>query len=211
MVKSEHKKLGILGGTFDPPHLAHLRIAEEIREAFNLEKVLFIPAGYPPHKLTAPISPFEDRLNMVKLAIRENPFFEALDIEKEIKPSYTLKTLKKLKELYPESEFFLIIGWDSFCEFETWWEYDKFLNYTNIIVVPRGEVSQQEIEIYFYKKVKELWAEYCGKHKVFFYKALSLNISATVIRNLCKAGKSIRYLVPEEVYFYIKEKRLYQV
>ena len=209
MDKSGLKRIGILGGTFDPPHLAHLRIAEEVREAYQLDKVFFIPAGFPPHKKNI-LSPFTDRLEMVKLAIQKNPFFEALDIEKDIIPSYTLKTLQKLKRFYPKTDFFLIIGWDSFCEFETWWNYEKFLDFTNIIVIPRRIKSWEEAQKYFYIKIKELWFEKEIEEKVFFYKTKSFDISSTLIRNLCKQGKSIRYLVPEKVYFYIQEKGLYK-
>lgn len=210
MDRSELKKIGILGGTFDPPHLAHLRIAEEIREAYQLDKVFFIPADAPPHKKNYQITSFEDRFKMVELAIKENSFFEALDIEKDIIPSYTLKTLQKLNEIFPHAEKYLIIGWDSFCEFETWWNYEKFLEYTNIVVVPRRIKDWEEAKKYFYQKIKELWSEEKAIKKVCFFQTETLNISSTMIRNLCKEGKSIRYLVPESVYFYIKEKGLYR-
>jgi len=209
MDKSGLKKIGILGGTFDPPHLAHLRIAEEVREAYLLDKIFFIPASVPPHKKNYTVTPFKDRLKMVELAIQSNNFFEALDIEKDIIPSYTLKTLQKLKETYPEVEKFLIIGWDSFCEFETWWNYEKIVNFANIIVIPRRLISWEKIEEYFYKKVKELWAEEAF-NRVYFFKIKTFDISSTLIRNLYKEGKSIRYLVPDSVFFYIQEKGFYR-
>ncbi|PMP94098.1 MAG: nicotinate (nicotinamide) nucleotide adenylyltransferase [Thermodesulfobacterium geofontis] len=210
MDKSELKKIGILGGTFDPPHLAHLRIAEEVREIYQLNKVFFIPAGLPPHKKEVSISSFEDRFEMVKIAIEGNSYFEVLDIEKDIVPSYTLKTLQKLENLYPESEKFLIIGWDSFCEFETWWNYEKFLNYTNIVVVPRRIKSWEEAKTFFYNKIRELWPEEQALKKVFFCETIPFEVSSSLIRNLVKEGRSVRYLVPEKVYFYIKEKGLYK-
>lgn len=217
MDRLELKKIGILGGTFDPPHLAHLRIAEEVREAYQLEKVFFIPAGAPPHKLIARngllktdhLTPFKERLKMVKLAIQDNPFFEVLDIERKIIPSYTLKTLQKLKERW-KGEFFLIIGWDSFCEFETWWNYEKILIYSNIIVVPRGAISWKRAEEYFYKKVEKLWNKDFAFNKVFLFKTKTFDLSSTLIRKLCKEGKSIRYLVPDKVYFYIQKKGFYR-
>jgi len=210
MDKSELKKIGILGGTFDPPHLAHLRIAEEVRETWELNKVFFIPAGLPPHKKEGFISSFEDRLQMVKFAIEGNPYFEALDIERNMIPSYTLKTLQKLKEIYPESEKYLIIGWDSFCEFETWWNYEKFLDYTNIVVVPRRIKTWEEAQAYFYNKIRELWGNKEAHKKVFFCKTTFFDISSSLIRKLVSEDRSIRYLVPEKVYFYIKEKGLYK-
>jgi nicotinate-nucleotide adenylyltransferase len=211
MDKSELKKFGILGGTFDPPHLAHLRIAEEVREKLKLNKVFFIPAGIPPHKKEVSISSFEDRLQMVKLAIEGNPYFEVLDIERNIIPSYTLKTLQKLKEIYPESEKYLIIGWDSFCEFETWWNYEKFLDYTNIVVVPRRIKTWEAAKVYFYNKIRELWGdEDKAFKKVFFCETTFFDISSRLIRKLVSENRSIRYLVPEKVCFYIKEKGLYK-
>jgi nicotinate-nucleotide adenylyltransferase len=211
MDKSELKKFGILGGTFDPPHLAHLRIAEEVRENWELDKVFFIPAGIPPHKKEGSFSSFEDRLQMVKLAIEGNPYFEVLDIERVIIPSYTLKTLQRLKEIYPESEKYLIIGWDSFCEFETWWNYEEFLDYTNIIVVPRG-IKDWDLALgYFHNKIRELWKDNDkALKKVFFGKTTLFDISSTLIRKLVSQKRSIRYLVPEKVYWYIKEKGLYR-
>ena len=211
MDKSELKKFGILGGTFDPPHLAHLRIAEEVRENWELDKVFFIPAGIPPHKKEGSFSSFEDRLQMVKLAIEGNPYFEVLDIERAIIPSYTLKTLQRLKEIYPESEKYLIIGWDSFCEFETWWNYEEFLDYTNIIVVPRGIKDWDSALGYFRNKIRELWKDNDkALKKVFFGKTTLFDISSTLIRKLVSQKRSIRYLVPEKVYWYIKEKGLYR-
>ncbi len=210
MDRSELRKIGILGGTFDPPHLAHLRIAEETREAYQLDKVFFIPAGLPPHKKDYTISPFEYRFKMVELAIKGNSAFEILDIEKDIIPSYTLKTLQKLSNVFPDAEKFFILGWDSFCEFETWWNYEKILDFANIIVIPRKVKNWRDLERYFQKKVRELWKEE-KRYRVFLFKTETLNISSTFIRDLCKQGKSIRYLVPESVYFYIKEKGLYRV
>ena len=210
MDKSELKKIGILGGTFDPPHLAHLRIAEEVREAYLLDKIFFIPAGVPPHKKDYTLTPFKERLKMVELATQDNTFFEVLDIEKDIIPSYTLKTLQKLKETYPEVEKFLIIGWDSFCEFETWWNYEKIPNFANIVVIPRKLSSWEEIEEYFHKKVKELWTEKKALNRVSLFKTKTFDISSTLIRSLCKEGKSIRYLVPDSVFFYIQERGFYR-
>ena len=147
---------------------------------------------------------------MVELATQDNTFFEVLDIEKDIIPSYTLKTLQKLKETYPEVEKFLIIGWDSFCEFETWWNYEKIPNLANIVVIPRKLSSWEEIEEYFHKKVKELWTEKRALNRVSLFKTKTFDISSTLIRSLCKEGKSIRYLVPDSVFFYIQERGFYR-
>jgi len=197
-------KIGLLGGTFDPPHLAHLRIAEEVRETFSLSEVWFIPAGYPPHKKDALFS-FEDRFNMLQLATKNNPFFRVLDIERDENPSYTLKTLEKLKKLYPEKEFFLILGIDAFLEIDTWWHYERFLEFVKMIVVSRGKGEWKYKELQVKERARALWGE--GKEKkVYFLEVFPFEISSTHIREYLKTGKSIRYLVPEEVYFYLKER-----
>lgn len=207
MGKSEIK-IGLLGGTFDPPHLAHLRIAEEARIAFNLFEIWFIPAGYPPHKENPP-SPFEIRLEMLKLATKNNPFFQTLDIEKEEKPSYTFKTLEKLKKLYPHYSFFLLLGWDAYLEIETWWHYEKFLEYVELIVLSRGAGDWSKAKEVVKNKALKLWGEK-SIDKVHFLQVFPLEISSTKIRNLIKEEKSIRYLVPEEVYFYLQKNALYK-
>ncbi len=208
MDKSEHR-IGLLGGTFDPPHLAHLRIAEESRIAFNLSEIWFIPAGSPPHKRGTFFS-FEDRFNMLKVAIKFNPFFKVLDIEKEETPSYTLKTLEKLKKLYSQKEFFLIIGMDAFQEIETWWHYERFLNFCNLIVVSRGAGNWKRAEDFVKDRAEKLWGKE-AKKKAFFLEVFPLEISSTLLRTYLKEGRSIRYLVPEEVYFYLKERGFLQV
>lgn len=210
MDRSELKRVGILGGTFDPPHLAHLRICEEIKESFLLDLIFFIPAGYPPHKDLKTLTPFEMRYEMTVLATENNPSFKVLDLEREIKPSYTLKTLQILKTLYPETEFYLIIGWDSFVEFETWWHYERFLEYTNLIVASRRGLRWEEVQAYFYNKIRELWTEREALDRVFFHQGVNLDLSSSLIRKLVRRGRSIRYLVPEKVYFYILEKKLYR-
>ncbi len=205
MGRSE-SKIGILGGTFDPPHIAHLRIAEEARLAFNLKEIWFIPAGLPPHKFS-PQTSFENRFRMVQLAIQNNPFFKVLDIEKTSQPSYTLKTLQRLKKDFSNFLFYLILGWDAFFEIETWWHYQEFLDYAEIIVLSRGKGNWKGGE----KKVKDyaqkLWKK---KEKVHFLEVFPLEISSSLIKKFLEEKKSIRYLVPEEVYFYILEHKLYQ-
>ncbi len=201
-------KIGLLGGTFDPPHLAHLRIAEEARLAFNLSEIWFIPAGYPPHKEIHP-SPFEVRMEMLKLAVTGNPYFKILDIEKDEKPSYTLKTLQKLKGNYPNDHFFLLIGWDAFLDIENWWHFESFLEYANIIVLSRGLGDWSRGEEIVKERAREIWGG-TSSQQVFFLPVTPLEISSTKIRNLLREGKSIRYLVPEEIYFYLQKNLLYR-
>ncbi len=205
---SSELKVGILGGTFDPPHIAHLRIAEEARETFAIDEVWFCPAFDPPHRKEKPKATFEERLLMTKLAVQKNPSLKVIDIERGEIPSYTITTLKKLKKLYPEIKFCLIIGWDSFLEFHTWYSYKEIVDYAEIIVCTRGKVAKNEVERVFSGTLNFLWGG-SKKESVHLLSVFPLEISSTEIRNLRKEGKSIRYLVPEEVYAYILEKGLY--
>ena len=200
------KKLGLLGGTFDPPHIAHLRIAEEVRENFGLEKIAFIPTAYPPHKKLEEYSPFQHRLEMVKLAIKSNPFFLCLDIEKDIKPSYTLKTLQILKKNLPNTEFFFIIGPDSFVSINTWWKWEELPKWAHFIVLTnRTQIFSLD---YFKNLAKKLYKNLA--EKFLFFENTPLNISSSKIRKLVKEKKSIKYLVLEEVEDYIKKHKLYK-
>src|SRR2546422_679667 len=114
-------RFGILGGTFDPIHNAHLFIAESARVALNLDRVVFIPTGTPPHKLSHRLAPAEDRFQMVSLAIDNNPAFGASRIEIDRKgPSYTLDTLTELRREFPKAEMFFLIGLDALAEIQSW-------------------------------------------------------------------------------------------
>jgi nicotinate-nucleotide adenylyltransferase len=207
MGKSE-PKVGILGGTFDPPHLAHLRIAEEALEAFSLNEVWFCPAFDPPHRKEKPKADFEERLHMTSLAVENNPAFKVIDIERGESPSYTIITLQKLKKLFPHMNFYLIIGWDSFLELPSWHRYQEVIDYAELIVCTRGNMDKAEAEAIFSKKVEAYWGSSKKKraHLLFVF---PFEISSTAIRKLRANGKSIRYLVPEGVYAYILEKGLY--
>jgi nicotinate-nucleotide adenylyltransferase len=207
MGKSE-PKVGILGGTFDPPHLAHLRIAEEAREAFSLNEVWFCPAFDPPHRKEKPKADFEERLQMTSLAVANNPAFKVIDIERGESPSYTIITLQKLKKLFPQVNFYLIIGWDSFLELPSWYRYQELIDYAELIVCTRGNMDKTEAEAIFSKKVEAYWGS-SKKERLHLLFVFPFEISSSAIRKLRASGKSIRYLVPEGVYAYILEKGLY--
>jgi nicotinate-nucleotide adenylyltransferase len=207
MGKSE-PKVGILGGTFDPPHLAHLRIAEEALEAFSLDEVWFCPAFDPPHRKEKPKADFEKRLHMTSLAVENNPAFKVIDIERGESPSYTIITLQKLKKLFPQVNFYLIIGWDSFLELPSWHRYQELIDYAELIVCTRGNMDKAEAEAIFSKKVEAYWGS-SKKERVHLLFVFPFEISSSAIRKLRANGKSIRYLVPEGVYAYILEKGLY--
>ncbi|MEI9477177.1 MAG: nicotinate-nucleotide adenylyltransferase [Deltaproteobacteria bacterium] len=131
------KRIGLFGGTFNPIHLGHLRGAEDIRESFGLDRVVFLPAAIPPHKLRDDVIEPRPRLEMVKLATLANPFFSVSDVEIERSgKSYSIDTLRYFRERQPDS-FFFILGMDAFVEIETWKEYQKLFSLCNFIVMAR--------------------------------------------------------------------------
>lgn len=191
-------KVGLMGGTFDPIHIGHLRAAENAREALGLEVVRFIPAAMPPHRPGAAANAV-DRYAMVALATAANPAFVPSDVElRRDGPSYTADTIAALRSETPDDEMFLIVGSDTFPEIRTWREPERILSMCRVAVVHRpGEVRQSEIPEVPADRV--CWVEGAGMH-----------ISATEIRRRVYEGQSIRYLVKEAVADYIRKRGLYR-
>ena len=212
-------RLGIFGGTFDPIHLGHLRLAEEVGEELGLERVYLIPAAVPPHKEGRPIASFQDRLVMVTFATEASPILEPLDLEGRRQGlSYSIETLKELHRLFaPDPDLYFILGMDAFYEIETWHEYTKLFDYAHFVVIPRpGAPSEQldtflaTLEVRFTKQEQNhLFSGPSGKDLIF-KKAILMDISSTNIRERVAAGKSIRFLVPRKVRTYIREEGLYR-
>lgn len=204
-------KLGVFGGTFDPVHLGHLRVAEEVRESLGLEEVWFVLSARPPHKGGFAHAPVEDRWEMLKMALENNPHFKPCDLElKREGFSYSIDTIRELqKDL--KVQLFFIIGEDAFLEIRTWKEWEKLLESCNFAVMKR---TSQDLTGFLkelgYEKITP--SEFKNKKGTFLYlvKVTELEISSTLIRNLIKSGLSIRYLVPEPVRKYILEKGLYR-
>ena len=140
-------RLGILGGTFDPIHYGHLRIAEEICEKLELEKVFLIPGALPPHKDRKAVTPFHDRLIMTRMAAQGSPFLEPLDLEGHREGlSYSIETLREIHRLFKaDLDLFFIIGMDAFQEITTWKEYKDLFNNTNFVVIKRPGFSVEEL------------------------------------------------------------------
>lgn len=192
-------KTGIFGGTFNPVHLGHLLNIEFVREQLNLDRVLFIPAKDPVHKkIYAKVTPLE-RMEMLELAVKNNSCFEvsSLEIERE-SASYTFYTLNELKNKYKDDEFYLIIGSDSFNELDTWKSFLKIIKSVNIAVIRRPGDPELRKDIL----VNAL--------NVIPINNPEINLSSTLIRERVKLGKSIRYMVPDEVIDYINLKGLYK-
>ncbi|MEJ2200760.1 MAG: nicotinate-nucleotide adenylyltransferase [Desulfuromonadaceae bacterium] len=212
-------KLGILGGTFNPIHLAHLRVAEEVREVCALDQVLFIPAADPPHKLVAENTPFRHRLAMVEAAIADNPHFRLSDIEAH-RPgkSYSVDTLSQLRREHPEDEFYFIIGMDSFRDLANWKNYRTLFTLTNIVVAARPGAAVQEPLDFLPVAIKKDFCytgaskslRHCSGTSVIFLGETFLDISSTRIRQLVSENRSTRYLVPAAVGHYMERHGLYQ-
>lgn len=193
------KRIGIFGGTFNPPHTAHLIHAESVRYQMSLNKILFIPSGNPPLKVSGVITA-EHRLNMARLAFTGNSNFEVSEIEIKAPAlkSFTVDTLQKLNKIYDnkETKLFLIIGMDNLLDFPKWKTPEKLFSYCEILVINRPGYKVQDAPKEF-------------SDKVTYIDVPSLEISSTMIRNLVKEKKSIRYLVPESVRKYIAQNKLY--
>lgn len=198
------KRIGIMGGTFDPLHYGHLVAAEMARHEFALEKVIFVPTGNPPHKVGRSITSAKDRYEMVKRATMDNAFFEvsALEIER-VGYSYTVDTLNHMHELYPKHELFFITGADAFREIFTWRDVQSVLSLSHFIGASRPGFDPQE----FLDELKREYPEFLPHMHLFDVPALA--ISSTDIRSRVKEGKPIRYLLPESVRLYIEEAKLY--
>lgn len=214
------QRVGVMGGTFDPVHLGHLRLAEEVVEALGLDLVLFVPAAVPPHKQGKWILDFEDRWRMLKAATDSHPRFEVSDIEQQLAgKSYTVVTLKRLSEVYRnEVRLFFILGMDAFLELDTWWHFRELFNLARMVVLRRPGTNDAAMDAFLKQKVS---SEYAFRHDqaAFIHPELlpvhrlsntCLDISSTRIRQLVSEGKSIRYLVLPEVMQYIHANGLYR-
>ena len=201
--KCNNIKIGIMGGTFDPIHYAHLATAEFIRDNYKLDKILFIPSGNPPHK-NQNITDKYDRYNMVLLSTVNNDDFIVSDIEiKRQEKTYTIDTLKYLKQKYINAEIYFITGADAICDIETWKDVEGNFKLANFIAATRPGISL----LIANKKIKELKDKYNANIESVYVP--SLDISSTYIRQQLKTNNTIRYLVPELVQEYIHSKGLY--
>ncbi len=193
----------IIGGTFNPVHLGHLICAERAYLEFNLDKVIFMPAGNPPHKSEQKIDSAEDRYNMLKLALANNNHFEISEWEiKKQEKSYTADTLKHFKDKYNVERVNLIIGTDSLAEIFNWHQPEYILKNSNLIVAKRNDYS-------FTKIMKDQRLRKYEDHIHILDNSL-IEISSTMIRNFVREGKSIRYLTPDKVVEYINKNNLYR-
>lgn len=192
--------IGLFGGSFNPPHLAHLVVAESARDRAGLEEVWWIPARTPPHKRGAEsedlVGP-SHRLAMTRRAVSDNPAFSVREIElRRSGPSYTVETLRQLQEEQPHERFVLVIGSDSLAGLRDWHRPDEIVERVELIVYPRPGVDLSDVPDRY-------------REAATFVRTPPLAISGTRIRDWCRAGRSVRYLVPERVRTYMHEEGLY--
>jgi nicotinate-nucleotide adenylyltransferase len=194
-------------------------VAEEISEELDLERLFLIPAAIPPHKETKPVTPFEHRLAMTRLAAEASPKFEALDFEGRRQGlSYSVETLRNLHQTFrPDPTFFFIIGMDAFLEIKTWKEYERLFDYAHFVVISRPGDQSETLDSFlislksgFRGSNEEDTFFHPSGNKVIYKQTTLMDISSTRIRKRVKAGKSIRFLVLESVRSYLIEKELYK-
>jgi len=192
------RRLGILGGTFDPVHTGHLILAETAREAADLDSVLFVPSGHSWRKPGREITSGKQRLSMLRLAIRGNERFGVSDIEiRRAGPSYTHVTLAALREAEPAAELFFILGRDALLDLPNWREPARITELATLLVAGRAGVTDRPAAATAGARIQEVPMPL-------------IEISATDIRDRVRRGRSIRYLAPEAVVDYIAQHRLYQ-
>jgi len=213
-------KIGLFGGTFDPIHWGHLRNAEEVREAFFLDRLLFIPAGKPPHKKRPAATSARDRLEMVRLAIARNRGFalSAVELSRPGK-SYSIHTVRDFARTKgTKDSLYFILGFDAFLDIGSWKDFREIFQLCNFIVTSRPgsgnslSLSRMPVAVrrlFCYDPKRNFYRHESGT-KLSFFKLTDIAISASDIRNRVKQGKSIRYLVPLEVETYIKKRGLYR-
>lgn len=190
-------RIGLFGGTFDPPHKAHTELAKKVAKDFSLDRVIFIPAGNPPHKQENEKTDKLHRFNMVKLATKDNDAFFVSDYDlNNEKPNYSYITIEHFKKEFPDDEIFFIIGADSLRDFPFWKNYKMLLTLCKFIVVPRPNVPKEDYYKNF-EKDDDLSA-------FVFVEDFSYDLSSTELRKNLTEDK-----LPHGVYEYIKENRLY--
>ncbi|HJC34117.1 MAG TPA: nicotinate-nucleotide adenylyltransferase [Candidatus Mediterraneibacter faecipullorum] len=200
-------KIGIMGGTFDPIHIGHLLLGEFAYENFHLDEIWFLPNGNPPHKTTdeSGVS-LDDRIEMVKLATDDVPYFRLNLYEASSKKhSYTYSTMRALREMYPEHEFFFILGADSLFSIEQWKNFREIFPSCTILAAMRDDKDTESMQA----QIRYLNEKYGADIRLL--QAPLVEISSTTIRRRAENGLSIRYMVPDVVSEYIQSNALYKI
>lgn len=197
--------IGLMGGTFNPIHIAHLIIAEWIKDEWNLEKIVFIPSGNPPHKSKKNLLESSVRYNLVEIATSSNSNFEISDFEiSKEKISYTIDTIEYFRNQYPDEKLFFIIGADTLFQLEKWKEFKELAKMVEFITYSRWGYNKLQIENRIYRLNNEYG------FNIHYSNGPEIQISSSNIRDRLKDGLSIKYMVPDDVIIDIEEKGLYK-
>ena len=215
MIQSQNTAIGFLGGTFDPIHFGHLRPALEIQHALKLQSLYLMPNYIAPHKSNTLATP-KQRIEMVELAIKTTPYLK-INTQELLResPSYTVDTLKLLKEQYPDTPICFIMGMDSLIQFDSWYQYQDILKYCHLVISHRPGWSPEFnstidalIEKHQTRDPKQLHQQLFGY--IYFQKTTQLQISSSQIRELIMSNQSIDFLTPQAVCGYIDEQGCYR-
>ncbi len=208
------KRIGVLGGTFNPIHNGHLAIAEVVCEKMDLDTVLFVPSCLPPHKSGKNVLPAKHRLNMVTLAVKNYPHFEPSAIEIERKGrSYTVDTLMTLKKKYPDdTKFFFILGEDSLLTLSKWRRIENLLDLVTFVAVRRNKVISEEVETFLQANPNQNLSEEISDRikRIRIISMPVLDISSNEIRRRILLNKEVQFYIPAEVDYYLKKHKLFK-
>ncbi len=200
------ERIGLFGGSFNPVHVGHLVVAQDVLEQMGLHRVIFLPAAQPPHKMAQPLAPASARLEMLRLATADDSRFEVSSDEIDRGGvSYTVDTLRRFRDRYPDAALYFLIGGDTLLELHTWREIGAVLEMAEIVTVGRPGISLDSINAKTLK-LPDPWPARLAANIVAGHR---MEISSTDIRNRCVRGWSIRYLVPAAVERYIVSHRIY--
>jgi len=206
-MNGEKQKIGLLGGSFNPVHMGHLILAQDAMERAELDQMIFIPCATPAHKDPGSLISFEHRFRMLELAVEDNPDFSVSDVENRRDGiSYTIDTIRLLKQSHPDAEFSFIIGSDSLPELQTWMKIYELLEECRFVIMARpgfraAGMTRERINL------RDPWPERLQKQVITGHE---IEISSTDVRMRVAEGMSIRYLVPPPVEMYICEHNLFQ-
>ena len=201
----QNKKVGIMGGTFDPIHYGHLILAQNALDTFSLDEILFVPSGTPWLKESTKVLSKNKRVSMTGMAIEDNPDFalSTIEIDREGN-SYSYETVEELKRMQPKTDFYFIMGADSLLEIERWKHPDRLMAECTLLVAVRDDCDREGLE----KQIIYLTDKYQADIKIL--PADRIDISSTKIRRLIREGKSVRYMLPDQIIRFIQKNHLYR-
>ena len=201
----QNKKVGIMGGTFDPIHYGHLILAQNALDTFSLDEILFVPSGTPWLKESTKVLSKNKRVSMTGMAIEDNPDFalSTIEIDREGN-SYSYETVEELKRMQPQTDFYFIMGADSLLEIARWKHPDRLMTECTLLVAVRDDCDREGLE----KQIIYLTDKYQADIKIL--PANRIDISSTKIRRMIREGKSVRYMLPDQVIRFIQKNHLYR-